>query len=318
MSDFTIVPKVDLQQYIHGNESEKKAFIAQLGNAFRDIGFVIVQNHGIPMDLVDSFYKASMKFFYLPEKTKLQYEIPNLAGQRGYTSFGKEHAKQSDVGDLKEFFQFGQTIEGDDPIKSEYPDNIFVKDVPNLSKDGKLLYKSFEESGAYLLEAIAIYLGLDKEFFTQKIHHGNSILRTIYYPPITKEPKSALRAEQHEDINLITLLVGASSGGLQVQNLAGDWIAVVPEKNEIAINVGDMLQRLTNNFLKSTTHRVVNPPKDKWHEERLSIPFFLHPRSDMSLNCLPSCVTAERPLAYEPITAGEYLDERLREIGLKK
>ncbi len=318
MSDFTVVPKVDLQQYIQGNEADQKAFVKALGDAFRDIGFVIVQNHGIPKGLVDSFYKASMAFFYLPKEIKLKYEIPNLAGQRGYTSFGKEHAKQSDVGDLKEFFQFGQTIEDNDPIKSEYPDNVFVEDVPNLSQDGTKLYKSFEDSGAYLLEAIAIYLGLDKDFFAEKIHHGNSILRTIYYPPITSEPNSALRAEQHEDINLITLLVGASSGGLQVQNLAGDWIAVVPEEHEIAINVGDMLQRLTNNYLKSTTHRVVNPPKEKWHEERLSIPFFLHPRSEMSLNCLSNCVTDERPLAYEPITAGEYLDERLREIGLKK
>ncbi len=318
MSDFTFVPKVNLQQYIQGDESDKKAFVKALGDAFRDIGFVIVQNHGIPKDLVDSFYKASMDFFYLPKETKLKYEIPNLAGQRGYTSFGKEHAKQSDVGDLKEFFQFGQTIEDNDPIKSEYPDNVYVEDVPSLAQDGLKLYKSFESAGAYLLEAIAIYLGLDTDYFAEKIHHGNSILRTIYYPPITSEPNSALRAEQHEDINLITLLVGASSGGLQVQNLAKDWIAVIPEENEIAINVGDMLQRLTNNYLKSTTHRVVNPPKEKWHEERLSIPFFLHPRSEMSLDCLPDCVTDERPLAYEPITAGEYLDERLREIGLKK
>jgi len=318
MSDFTMVPKVDLQMYTQGNEADKKAFVKVLGDAFRNIGFVIVQNHGIPMDLVDSFYKTSMEFFYLPTNTKLKYEVPNLAGQRGYTSFGKEHAKQSNVGDLKEFFQFGQIIEDDDPIKSEYPDNIKVEDVPSFSQKGENLYQAFERSGAYLLEAIAIYLGLEKEYFTEKIHNGNSILRTIYYPPITSEPNSALRAEQHEDINLITLLVGASSGGLQVQNLAGDWVAVVPEQNEIAINVGDMLQRLTNNLLKSTTHRVVNPPKEKWHEERLSIPFFLHPRSEMSLDCLPACVTGERPLAYEPITAGAYLDERLREIGLKK
>ncbi|HHB79592.1 MAG TPA: isopenicillin N synthase family oxygenase [Saprospiraceae bacterium] len=317
MSDFTTIPKVDLQQFIQGDTNQRQAFVTALGDAFRDIGFVIVQNHGIPTDLVEDFYQSSLKFFYLPKEVKLKYEVSGLAGQRGYTAFGKEHAKQSDVGDLKEFFQFGQTIDGDDPIKSEYPENVFVEDVPNLSKEGLRLFKAFEASGSRLLEAIALYLGLDKAYFSERIYHGNSILRTIYYPPIMSEPLTAIRAEQHEDINLITLLVGASSGGLQVQNLAGEWIAVVPEENEIAINVGDMLQRLTNNYLKSTTHRVINPPKDKWHEERLSIPFFLHPRSETDLSCLPECVSAERPIAYAPITAGEYLDERLREIGLK-
>ena len=155
-------------------------------------------------------------------------------------------------------------------------------------------------------------------YFDPKITYGNSILRSIFYPPITREPASAIRAEQHEDINLITLLVGASAGGLELLNKENQWMAVVPEEDEIVINVGDMLQRLTNNYLKSTTHRVVNPPREDWHLPRLSIPFFLHPVSDMDLSCLPSCVTADNPLHYEPITAGEYLDERLREIGLKK
>ncbi len=318
MADFTTIPKVDLQQYVQGTYEEQKAFIKSLGDAFRDIGFVIVKNHGIPKKLVKSFYDSSIDFFYLPKATKKKYELKGLAGQRGYTSFGKEHAKQSNVGDLKEFFQFGQTIDDADPIKSQYIDNVFVEEVPKLSKQGLKLYKSFEKSGGYLLEAIAIYLGLNKHYFTTKIYHGNSILRTIYYPPITKAPKSAIRSEEHEDINLITLLVGASAGGLQVKNLAGKWIAVTPKENEIAINVGDMLQRLTNDYLKSTTHRVINPPKKQWHEERLSIPFFLHPRSEMDLTCLPSLVTKKRKAAYKPITAGEYLDERLREIGLKK
>jgi isopenicillin N synthase-like dioxygenase len=159
---------------------------------------------------------------------------------------------------------------------------------------------------------------LSVDFFDEKIHHGNSILRSIYYPPITREPASAIRAEQHEDINLITLLVGASAGGLELLTKEGEWQSVVPEEDEIVINVGDMLQRLTNNYLKSTTHRVVNPPREEWHLPRLSIPFFLHPRSEMDLSCLPSCVSEDQPLAYAPITAGEYLDERLREIGLKK
>ena len=170
-----------------------------------------------------------------------------------------------------------------------------------------------------MLRAIAIHLDLDENYFADPIHNGNSILRAIHYPPITQEPASAIRAEQHEDINLITLLVGASAGGLQVLNKNGEWLDIVPEENEIVINVGDMLQRLTNDYLKSTTHRVVNPPREEWNKPRLSIPFFLHPKSDMDLTCLPECVdTVNNPLKYDPITAGAYLDERLREIGLKK
>ena len=168
------------------------------------------------------------------------------------------------------------------------------------------------------MRAIAIHLDLPATYFDERIEKGNSILRAIHYPPITSEPASAIRAESHEDINLITLLVGASAGGLQLLNMEGEWQDIQPEDDEIVINVGDMLQRLTNNYLKSTTHRVVNPPREMWHLPRLSIPFFLHPKSSMDLTVLDSCVTAERPVAYAPITAGEYLDERLREIGLKK
>ena len=244
--------------------------------------------------------------------------MPGLAGQRGYTSFGKEHAKQSKVADLKEFYQIGQEVVGDDPIRSEYPENVSVDELPEFTDLGHQLYRAFEKGGAELLRAIAIYLDLGENYFDDKIHNGNSILRAIHYPPITQEPDSAIRAEQHEDINLITLLVGASAGGLQLLTKEDKWVAVVPEEGELVINVGDMLQRLTNNYLRSTTHRVVNPPREEWHIPRLSIPFFLHPRSTMDLTCLENCVTDDNPLAYEPITAGEYLDERLQEIGLKK
>jgi isopenicillin N synthase-like dioxygenase len=277
-----------------------------------------VVNHGIDPDLVADFYRASKEFFSLPVPIKRKYEVAGLAGQRGYTSFGKEHAKQSKVADLKEFFQIGQFVAPDDPRKEEYPDNVYVEEVPNFYALGKRLYKSFEKSGGHLLRAIADHLELTNDYFEEKIKQGNSILRTIHYPPITEEPRSAIRAEQHEDINLITLLVGASAGGLQLLNAEGQWLDIVPGENEIVINVGDMLQRLTNNYLKSTTHRVVNPPKEEWHVPRLSIPFFLHPKSEMPLDCLKECVSEENPLYYEPITAGAYLDERLREIGLKK
>jgi isopenicillin N synthase-like dioxygenase len=169
-----------------------------------------------------------------------------------------------------------------------------------------------------MLRAIALYLGLNENYFDDKIFHGNSILRPIHYPPITHEPKSAVRAAEHEDINLITLLMGASAEGLEVLNKKGEWVAVTALPEQLVVNVGDMLQRLTNNKLKSTTHRVVNPPKEKWDSPRYSIPFFLHPRSEMRLDSLPSCITSDHPAQYPPISAGEYLNERLAEIGLKK
>jgi isopenicillin N synthase-like dioxygenase len=312
------IPLVDLDQYRHGDEQQRQSFVDSLGQAFHATGFVGVVHHGVPSELIDRFYAEAKAFFALPEATKRRYEIPGLAGQRGYTSFGKEHAKQSRVADLKEFYQIGQTVRDGDDVAAEYPANVAVAEQPAFLETGVALYRAFEEAGALLLEAIAHHLDLEADFFDRHIHNGNSILRAIHYPPITQEPASAIRAEQHEDINLITLLVGASAGGLQLLNKKGEWLDIVPEENEIVVNVGDMLQRLTNDYLRSTTHRVVNPPREEWHQARLSIPFFLHPRSDMDLTCLPACITEDQPLRYESITAGAYLDERLREIGLKK
>ncbi len=312
------IPTVDLSQFTLGDADERSAFVEHLGRAFHEVGFVAVVNHGVPKQLVDDFYEASRAFFALPDDAKRQYEVPGLAGQRGYTSFGKEHAKQSKVADLKEFFQIGQVAPADHPLHDQYPANVEVAEEPEFARLGRELYQAFEYSGGQLLRAIAIHLNLPDDYFDGKITYGNSILRSIYYPPITHEPASAIRAEQHEDINLITLLVGASAGGLQLLTAENEWAPIQPEDDEIVINVGDMLQRLTNNYLKSTTHRVVNPPREMWHLPRLSIPFFLHPVSNMDLSCLSSCVTESEPLHYPPITAGEYLDERLREIGLKK
>jgi isopenicillin N synthase-like dioxygenase len=312
------IPVVDLSKFTKGDDSQRAEFVNEIGAAFHNVGFVGVVNHGIPKEVVEGFYAASKAFFSLPVSAKSSYRLDGLAGQRGYTSFGTEHAKQSQVADLKEFYQFGQYVEGQVANPDEYPPNVFTDEVPAFSNLAKDLYKAFESSGGHLLRAIALHLDLPEDYFDQHIHNGNSILRSIHYPPITEEPRSAIRAEQHEDINLITLLVGASAGGLQLLNADNEWLDITPGENEIVINVGDMLQRLTNNYLKSTTHRVVNPPKEQWHVPRLSIPFFLHPKSEMDLTCLAQCVTADRPLAYENTTAGDYLDERLREIGLKK
>jgi isopenicillin N synthase-like dioxygenase len=312
------IPVVDLAQFLSGNEKTKTSFVQELGNAYEDVGFVAVKNHGIPENLISDLYKFVQQFFSLPLNKKKDYEKAELAGQRGYTSFGKEHAKGSEAPDLKEFFQFGQTVEDNDPIKSEYPENVFVNEVPQFTPTFFSAYRAFEKSGTSMLQAIALYLNLDEHFFDAQVHNGNSILRAIHYPPITHEPKSAIRAEQHEDINLITLLVGASADGLQILTKQNEWISVTTLPEQIVVNVGDMLQRVTNNKLKSTTHRVVNPPRDKWHTSRFSIPFFLHPKSQMNLACLESCIDPDHPKAYPDATAGEYLDERLKEIGLKK
>jgi len=311
------IPSVDLAEFLSGDPVRKAAFVQELGKAYEEVGFVAVKNHGVPDELIADLYKYVQEFFSLPSEQKRKYEIPELAGQRGYTSFGKEHAKGSDAPDLKEFFQYGQ-VPRDNFKEEEYPPNVGVKEIAEFNPTFEKAYRAFEKSGTALLQAIALYLGLDEHYFDDYVHNGNSILRSIHYPPITSEPKSAIRAEQHEDINLITLLVGASADGLQILTKQNEWVGVTSLPEQIVVNVGDMLQRLTNNKLRSTTHRVVNPARELWHTSRFSIPFFLHPKSSMSLQCLAGCIDEKHPKAYPDATAGEYLDERLREIGLKK
>ena len=310
------IPSIDLSDFLSGEPLKKEAFVAALGLAYEEVGFVAVKNHGVSDDLIADLYKYSQAFFSLPSVRKKTFEIAELAGQRGYTSFGKEHAKGSDAPDLKEFFQYGQTPR-DNFIEEQYPPNVTVNDVEAFNDTFQAAYRAFEKSGTALLQAIALYLGLEEHYFDQYVFNGNSILRAIHYPPITSEPKSAIRAEQHEDINLITLLVGASADGLQILTKQNEWVGVTSLPEQIVVNVGDMLQRFTNNRLRSTTHRVVNPAKELWHTSRFSIPFFLHPQSSMSLKCIDTCVDQHHTKVYEDITAGEYLDERLREIGLK-
>ena len=316
--DFKNIPSVDLADFTEGNKETKAAFVKELGKAYEEIGFVAVKNHGLSDALCAELYAQVKGFFTLSKEEKEAYEIEGLAGQRGYVSFGKEHAKNKNEGDLKEFWHFGQTVEDNDPIKEEYPDNVQVNELPKFNAVGREVYQKLEATGREMLRAIALHLNLDENYFDAKIHNGNSILRPIHYPPIIHEPKDAVRAAEHEDINLITLLMGASADGLQVLNKSGEWISVTALPDQIVVNVGDMLQRLTNNKLKSTTHRVVNPPREKWGTSRYSIPFFLHPRSEVSLNCLPSCISESNPKNFSDITAGEYLEQRIIELGLKK
>jgi isopenicillin N synthase-like dioxygenase len=312
------VPVVDLSEFTGGNNDKKRRFVKQLGEAFHEVGFVSVMNHGVSEKLIEDLYREVKSFFSLPIEIKKKYERKDLAGQRGYTSFGIEHAKQSATPDLKEFFQFGQIVTDNDSIQNEYPPNVWVEEAPGFNDVAVNAFRSFEICGGHLLRAIALFLNLPENYFEKKTHNGNSILRAIHYPPIAEDPKGALRAEQHEDINLITLLVGASAEGLEIFNAEQNWLPVTVPPGQFVINVGDMLQRITNDFLKSTRHRVVNPPRSQWSTSRYSIPFFLHPRSEMRLDCIGACISLENPRKYDPISAGEYLNERLAEIGLKK
>lgn len=311
------IPSLDLSDFLDGDASRKGKFVRNLGKAYEDVGFVSIKNHGFSDELREDLYSEVKNFFALQEDRKMKYERPELNGQRGYNSFGKEHAKGNDNPDLKEFWQFGQCVKDDNNLKKQYPKNVSVEELPQFNPIGMKTYKKLEDIGTYMLQAIALYLGLDEHFFDSKVKNGNSILRAIHYPPITNEPKDSVRAAEHEDINLITLLMGASAEGLEVLNKKGEWIPVTALPDSLVVNVGDMLQRLTNAKLKSTTHRVINPPKEKWGSSRYSIPFFLHPQAEMDLTCLENCIDDEHPKQFTNMTAGEYLDERLAEIGLK-
>lgn len=315
------VPSLDLADFTSGDEAKKKKFVADLGAAYNNIGFVAIKNHYLTDDLSAKLYEVIKKFFALPDAVKQKYEIPGLAGQRGYIGKGKEHAKGRNTGDLKEFYHIGQEVEDDDPIKREYPDNVWPDEITEFKAIGLEVYRRLEKTGVYMLRAIALYLGLPENYFDAKVRHGNSILRPIHYFPIENPeavPADAVRAAEHGDINLITLLMGASADGLQVLRRDGKWIPITALPEQLVVNVGDMLERHTNKKLKSTIHRVVNPPKEKMNTPRYSIPFFMHPRSEMSLAALPGCVDEEHPKLWPDITAGEFLDERLAEIGLKK
>lgn len=312
------IPSVNLNDFISGDSIRKQKFVDSIGKAYEEIGFVALQGHFLDDTLVENLYKEVKNFFSLPTDTKQKYEIPGIGGQRGYVSFGKESAKGKKEGDLKEFWHFGQYVEDNETYKAEYPDNVIVEELPEFNKVGKQTYKMLEKTAKYVLRALSLHLRLEETYFDEYIQNGNSILRPIHYPPITKEPKEAVRAAAHGDINLITLLMGAQGRGLQVQNHKGEWIDAIAKPNELMINVGDMLSRHTNNKLKSTIHRVVNPPKELWGTSRYSIPFFMHPISDMKLDVLEGCINENNPKQFENITAGKFLNERLIELGLIK
>tara|TARA_B100001175_G_C19485234_1_gene629373 strand:- start:104 stop:1054 length:951 start_codon:yes stop_codon:yes gene_type:complete len=312
------IPSVNLKDFLSDDKKNKEKFVQSIGTAFQEIGFCAVRGHFLDKDLVSRLYAQIKLFFDLPEEIKRKYEHPEYSGQRGYVSFGKESAKGSKHGDLKEFWHFGQYISDDDISKYNYFPNIIVDELPEFNKVGEEVYKTLEKTAKFVLRALALYLKIEEKYFDKYIENGNSILRPIHYPPITDDPKEAVRAAAHGDINLITLLMGAHGKGLQVKSADDQWIDAVASEEELMINIGDMLSRHTNNVLKSTVHRVVNPDKELLKKSRYSIPFFMHPVSEMKLNVLDSCICDEFPKSFDDITAGEFLEERLIELGLLK
>jgi len=318
MNTYNQIPSLDLHDFTSQDINKKQAFVKKIGDAYEKIGFIALKNHGLNETKRDLLYGQVQSFFELPLEVKKKYEKPELNGQRGYISFGREKAKGYEKSDLKEFWHFGQELEQNDPLASEYEPNIYCDELPEFNKIGREVFTTLEETGLFILRALALHLNLEETYFDTKVKGGNSILRAIHYPPIQTEPKGAVRAAAHGDINLITILMGASASGLEIKTRSGEWIAVTALPDQVVVNIGDMMSRLTNNKLHSSIHQVVNPPKSEWKKPRFSIPFFMHPRSEMSLNCLPSCYSETKPKLYTDITAGDFLEERIRELGLKK
>jgi isopenicillin N synthase-like dioxygenase len=300
-------------------DGDAKQIAQALGDSFKTYGFAKVIDHGLDQQLVKEAWRLSKELFDQPEDAKRRGYDAGIAGQRGYTPFKTEIAKGADHHDLKEFWHVGRTLPTGHPQEQAMLANIWPDSVPGFREVYEQLYADFDRVGARILSYIAIYLGLDPDWFDNKINVGNSILRLLHYPPIAGDTEGCIRAGAHEDINLITLLIGAEEAGLQILRPDGSWMDVSPPEGGIAVNVGDMLQRLCNHVLPSTTHRVINPSGERSKYSRYSMPFFLHLNSDYPISTLPQCISEGNPNRYpDPILADDYLKERLIEIGLLK
>ena len=296
------IPLLDAYRFLHGSEDDRMRFAKDLRDAFERYGFITLENHGLEQDLIDQTYGEAERFFALPEASKLEASIPGVGGNFGYTPFGREHAKDETRADLKEFYHFAQ----------RHYDQPECPEAPGFVASGKELYGRMEALAGELLKAVALSLDLDLDYFSEHVEGGNSILRVLHYPPAPDAPADAPRAGSHEDINLITLLVGSSADGLEVLDMEGDWIPVKAHSQHLTVNVGDMLQNLTGGLLRSTTHRVVLPEGSGRESSRFSLPFFLHPMGTMPLDP----IMGDRE-AHPCWTAADFLDHRLNEIGLK-
>jgi len=312
------IPTLDIRRYSDpSSSSDRDAFVAELGAAYREWGFAGIRGHGIAQDLVDGAYDVFKAFFALPADVKMKYHVKGGGGARGYTPFGVETAKDSKYPDLKEFWHIGREIPRDSKYADVMAPNLWPTEVAGFQRYGYGLFDALDALGSRVLRALALHIELPEAYFDDKTNFGNSILRPIHYPPITAPDIPNVRAGAHEDINLITLLVGASAQGLEVKSRKGEWVPFTADADTIVVNIGDMLQRLTNHVYPSTTHRVVNPPGEEARKPRYSVPFFLHPNPDFVIDALPSCISVDNPNRYpQPISAHEYLQERLREIKL--
>ena len=309
MSD--VIPTLSLR------ESDSPAFVRDLGAAYEQHGFVILTDHGMPQALIDRFLGLYKTFFAWPEDAKRRYHVPGGGGARGYTPFGIETAKGATHHDLKEFWHVGRELPEGHAYRKYMADNVWINELTGFRDTSIEMFETFDSTGRRILRAIAAILNLPADFFEDKVQLGNSVLRVIHYPPMPPQPTDSVRAGAHEDINVITLLLGAEEPGLQVLSKRGEWLEVNPSPGSMVVNVGDMLQRLTNGMLRSTSHRVINPKSDRARHARYSMPFFLHFNPDFPIAALPSCVGPGKPEPLPPILAEEYLQERLREIKLK-
>jgi isopenicillin N synthase-like dioxygenase len=307
------VPTLDIRRY----DSDRAAFVAELGAAYREFGFCCISGHGLSRELVDGAYDVFKRFFALPAEVKMRYHVPGTGGARGYTPFKVETAKDSQFPDLKEFWHIGRELPPGSKYAAEMAPNLWPAEVPDFRKYGYGLYQALDQLGTRVLRALALHIDLPETYFEDKTDFGNSILRPIHYPPIEQADIPNVRAGAHEDINFITLLVGASAAGLEVLTREGAWLPITTEGDAIVVNIGDMLQRLSNHVYPSTTHRVTNPPGADARKPRYSVPFFLHPNPDVVLDPVATCINADNPKRYaDSITSHEYLQQRLREIRL--
>ncbi|MDZ4760424.1 MAG: 2-oxoglutarate and iron-dependent oxygenase domain-containing protein [Alphaproteobacteria bacterium] len=302
------------------SRQDKRGFARQLGRSVRETGFAVINDHGLDPTVLDRGVAAARAFFALPDPVKRSYFEPALSGQRGYTPFGVEVAKGAVKHDLKEFWHVGRELPEDDPQRAVMPDNLYVAEIPGWKATTGAMFDALDSLGVDILSAIALDLDLPPRFFDDSVRNGNSILRMLHYPAQPAPPaEGSVRAGAHEDINVITLLLGAEEGGLEVRHRNGQWLGVNPPPGSLVVNIGDMLQRQTNNVLPSTSHRVVNPKPERSRFARYSTPYFLHFRPDYEIRTLPGCMGSDRPDLYpEPINAQDFLLQRLKEIGLKK
>ncbi len=313
------VPLVDLSHYTHGTEKERERFVAVFGEGLREFGFVSVMNHGVDQELIRRTYADVEAFFALPREEKKRYHVPGGAGQRGYTGFGQEHAKNRTIGDLKEFWHVGRELPEGHSHFPRYGRNLWPTEVPTFRQNTLQLFDALDRAASEMLHALADWFAAPRDTFSSMAKDGNSVLRLIHYPPLGNQfEPGAVRAAEHEDINLITLLCEGTAPGLEILTRDGEWLSVDTLQGQIVVDSGDMLSRVTNNVIPATTHRVVNPPSSEQDKTRYSMPFFVHPYPECVLQPLPSTETPDNPAKYPPITADAFLTQRLREIGLIK